>query len=305
MPNLALQDSISAARAYLDPNEVDCVVYHSPCPDGSGAALCAWLARGDKAVYIRRVYHRDFTDNALTDRNVVVLDASFNVDHLHKLRSIAKKVMILDHHYSAMQSLQHEEGCFFTMENSGAVLSWHYFHGLDKAPPRLIKLIEDRDLWRWSMRDQSEPLYYALRERAPNSDFINFLPYTQNNQLDNLIEYGKTLVAANQKWCFDAAKLAETRYFTLPGSDKTYKIMCREVDGDRLVSELAEYLYTNNEIDFVMLWSKTAESTYKVSFRSMNPEVNLSEITAALGGGGHKQAAGVVLNHSPLDFTRI
>lgn len=299
----ALADTVQSAREYLDPKDVDCVVYHAPCNDGSGAAVAAWMLLEDKATYVPRTYHKEFPEESVRGKNVVILDASFNKDQFLHLRSIAKKIMIVDHHDSAMQELSDTTGCFFTMQNSGAILSWHYFHGIDVPAPPLLRLIEDRDLWCWRERELSEPLYYALKERVPHSEFKSFLPYLASEKLNELIEYGTTLVAANQKWCADAAVDAKRRTFTVPGDTKTYNIMCREVVNDRLTSELSEYLYNHNEVDFIMLWACTSSGQYKVSFRSNHPEINVGAIATQLGGGGHKQAAGVVLNYSPWELT--
>lgn len=292
-----------AAQNYLAPEQVTCVVYHNPCNDGSGAALSAWLLLGDNISYERRVYHRPFENESLRGKNVVVLDASFKHDELLKLRDIANKVMILDHHDSAMQDLGNVPGCFFSMQNSGAVLAWHYFHGISTPSPKLLQLIEDRDLWLWHERDLSEPLYYALRERCPNSDFKTFAPYVDPVKLDELIAYGKTLVATNRAWCEKAALLVESKTFKLPGSEHAYNVLCGEIKTDRLVSELAEYLYTKYDVDFVMLWCKAGKESFKISFRSNKPTVNVGAIATALGGGGHKQAAGAVSNNSPWELT--
>lgn len=301
--NRTLEDNIRSAQAYLDPKQVNCVVYHAPCNDGSGAAAAAWLALGDKVVYQGRIYHKDFPENVIRGRNVVVLDASFKKDEFLHLRNLADKMMIIDHHDSAMKELSDLPGCFFTMENSGAVLSWHYFHGLNTPPPPLLRLIEDRDLWRWRERELSEPLFYALKDRVPNSNFRNYLPYIDSVKLDELIAHGRTLMAAYQKWCADAALTAEQRTFTLPGETKTYTIMCREIPDDHLVSELAEYLYLQHKVDFVMLWCKTSKGQFKVSFRSNDPAINVGAIATVLGGGGHKQAAGCILGTSPWELT--
>lgn len=299
---MTLANTIQDARAYLAPQDVDCVVYHSPCNDGSGAALSAWLLLGDKAHYQRLMYHEPFVEESVRDKNVIVVDASFKKEQFLRLRTIAKKIMILDHHYSAMEDLAGESGCFFCMDNSGAILSWHYFHGIDATPPRLLSLIEDRDLWRWHDRPQSEPLYYALRTRCPNSNFKSYIPYVQEKKLQDLIAYGQTLVAENHRWCEQAALKARERIFIVPGTGEQYKIMCREVDNDKLVSELSEYLYTKYQVDFILLWSRTNSGQYKLSFRTMHKDINLGAIAAALGGGGHKQAAGAVLNVSPEKF---
>lgn len=302
--NDALISTIAQAQAYLAPDLVDCVIYHSPCNDGSGAAVAAWMKCGNNAIYERRMYHKEFPREIIRGKHAIVLDASFSKEELLSLRQIAKKVMILDHHHSAMLALADVEGCFFEMNNSGAMLSWHYFHGVDTTPPRLLSLIEDRDLWRWQDRESSEPLYYALRQRCPNSNFKSYLPYLEIDKLDELIAFGKTLVAANHKWCEQAALTAKQCTFTMPDGTK-YQIIAKEVDNDNLVSELAEYLYTRHAVDFIMMWCKTADGRFKVSFRANNPQINVAAIATAFGGGGHKQAAGAVLNFSPWQLTEI
>lgn len=300
---MSLKSTIEAAQHYLNPQHVDCVVYHNPCNDGSGAALCAWTALGNKATYEKRAYHKEFNADSVAGKNVVVLDASFKKEELHRLQQVANKIMILDHHDSAMRDLAGEAGCFFEMNNSGAVLAWHYFHGLEVPPPKLIQLIEDRDLWQWEYRDESEPLYYALRERTTNSDFKSFEPYLDSVKLEELIDFGRTLIIENHRWCEEAALQAQKRLFKLPGTQTTYEIMCLEVYNDKLVSELAEYLYNRNNVDFVMMWYQSGDQ-YKISLRSGNLNINLGEIAASMGGGGHRQAAGAVITTSPWDLLK-
>lgn len=301
---MSLEATIRAAQHYLNPLDVDCVIYHNPCNDGSGAALAAWSLLGDKAIYIQRTYHKEFDASVVRGKNAVVLDASFKKEELQQLRALAHKVMILDHHESAMKDLAGEPGCFFTMHNSGAVLSWHYFHGIEQSAPRLLQLIEDRDLWHWKERNLSEPLFYALQECCSNSNFKTYEPYLDVIKLDELIAYGQNLVVANRHWCEQKAIFAEHRIFNLPGTSDEYSIMYLKVENEKLVSELAEYLYTSHKVDFVMLWSQIPSGLYKISLRSNNPEVNVSDIATALGGGGHPQAAGAVLDNSPNDLLK-
>lgn len=299
---MSLGTTIKSAQQYLNPMEVDCVVYHSPCNDGSGAALSAWCFLRDTAVYVPRIYHKEFDLAAIRDKNVVVLDASFKKHELQHLRTIARKIMILDHHDSAMKELAGEAGCFFNMSNSGAVLAWHYFYGISQPVPQLLQLIEDRDLWRWKYRDLSEPLYYGLRERCSNRNFKTYEPYLEPAKLEELIVLGKNLVAANRRWCEKKAARAERRIFNLPGTKENYNVICVETNNDKLISELAEHLYTQHQIDFVLLWSRLPDGMYKLSFRSNNRNVNVGDIATALGGGGHAQAAGAVFNDSPLSL---
>ena len=279
----------------MAPQEVDCVVYHYPCSDGAGAALSAWTALGDCAVYVPLCYEAPFDEEKLRDKNVILIDCSFKPEQLQRVRAITRKLVILDHHDSAMKSLGHEPGCFFEMANSGAVLGWHYFYGADVKPPKFIQLIEDRDLWRWQQREESEPLFYGMIDRYPELDFKNYEKYLDDQQLNGLIAHGKSLIAANNRWCAETAQNAELKTFKLPNSERTYSIMCQELESDKLVSELAEYLYTRHKVDFVMFWYPLSANKYKLSFRSNSPDINLGEIAKTLGGGGHRAAAGAVV----------
>lgn len=57
---------------------------------------------------------------------------------------------------------------------------------------------------------------------------------------------------------------------------------------------IAEYLRGVQEADIVMLLKETPEGEVRVSLRSQ-PSVDVAAIASALGGGGHRQAAGCTL----------
>jgi oligoribonuclease NrnB/cAMP/cGMP phosphodiesterase (DHH superfamily) len=300
---MTLAATIQAAQEYLDPEDVDCLVFHHPCIDGSGAALSAWYARGDLIDYIPMEHQVTFAslpaEEVLRDKNVVLIDIAFKHEQLLRVRTIAKKVLILDHHDSAMKNLHGIPGCCFTMGSSGAMLAWHYFNGLDTPAPKLIELIEDRDLWRWQERELSEPLYYGLTERHPVPNFRKLAQYLDPGALADIIEHGKSLTLENLRWCEAQAENAKLCSFTPPGSTHTYQVMCIQLQSEKLISELAEYLYKHNQVDFVVLWHRTAAGKFKMSFRNNKVDINVADIATALGGGGHPRAAGALVDSSP------
>lgn len=300
-PNMTLESTIKAAQAYIHPSKIDCVIYHHPCHDGSGAALAAWAARGDSITYLPLNYLKPFTEEQLRNKNVILIDVSFKREQLQRVRALAKKVMVLDHHDSAEKELAGEEGCFFYMHNSGAILSWHYFHGLDTPAPMFLQLIEDRDLWRWQMRELSEPLYYGLAKRHAEPDYTQYIPYLQAVALDDLIAYGRQLTASNQQWCAETALAAKLCLFKVPGTTQVYNIVGLEVKDNKLISELGDYLCHQHAVDFAMLWYPVPDdnSKFKISFRNNKTNINVGDIAMLLGGGGHPRAAGAVVSESP------
>lgn len=63
---------------------------------------------------------------------------------------------------------------------------------------------------------------------------------------------------------------------------------------------VAEYLRGIAEADVVMLLKETEDGNMRVSMRS-RPQVDVSLIAAAFGGGGHRQAAGCTIPGPPAD----
>jgi oligoribonuclease NrnB/cAMP/cGMP phosphodiesterase (DHH superfamily) len=302
---MKLREIIISAQTYLSPKDVQCVVYHHPCNDGAGAALSAWLERGEDIEYLPLEYQQVITpemEDKLRDKNVIFIDISVRKPVFDKLKGLTKKLVVLDHHESAMKELGEEPGCFFTMENAGAILAWHYFNGVEKPAPRLLQLLEDRDLWRWDERDLSEPLHYALVDLHPKNEFRGYAKYLVSHELVKVIAYGKTLVASNNAWCAAEALKATLRTITPPNSSKTYEVVCAQLENDKLISELADYLHHNNKVDFVMLWFKKEDGKFKISFRNQTTDENVATIARIYGGGGHPRAAGATVDVSPFEL---
>ena len=133
------------------------VLYHAECDDGFGAAYAAWLSLGDAADYRPVSYGDAIPPAILPGRTVYILDFSFPPAVLGEMATVARNIILLDHHLSA--AAQWDEvppignvDVRFDMDRSGAQMAWDYFHpGLPR--PALIDHIGDRDLWRFWLAD--------------------------------------------------------------------------------------------------------------------------------------------------------
>ena len=309
---------ISEAREYLNPKDVQVVVYHKNCQDGMAAAMCAWRLLGE-IKYIPMQYNDKISDHHYFDKNVLLVDFSWDVKTLQSVRKIAKKVMILDHHRSAIEKLDEIEGCFFDISESGASLAWMYF--FNNNVPMFIEYIKDRDIWKWEFREKSEPLYYGIFDRWHRS-FRDYEKYVDDeNLLNNLIEHGKNVMKDNQDLIENniAPHAQESIMFV---KNRKYRIMQIKLKTRKLTSEIAEYIYTHNDVDFVVCWSKHRANTipeyfekfagyfpfnwiwpnqrYILSFRTNKDHIDVSKIAQSLGGGGHIKAAATQINYHPL-----
>ena len=163
----------------MEPSSVNLVIYHKGCTDGFGSAWAAWKLLGDRAEYHAAKYGEPPPD--VKGKNVVVLDFAYDNATTKQLISEAKSFLIIDHHKTAMTNL-HDIACaHFDMNHSGAMLAWKFFHP-SKEPPRLIKLIEDRDLWKWEIPLSRE---FSSAFDMVKFDFEEFDNYLDDSEIDS------------------------------------------------------------------------------------------------------------------------
>lgn len=264
----------------MDPGSVDLVIYHANCTDGFGAAYAAWKLLGDRADY-HAAKHGEMPPD-VKGRNVVVLDFSYDNATTKKLMKSAKNFLIIDHHKSAMVEL-HDVTCTrFDMNHSGAMLAWKFFHP-GKEAPRMIKFIEDRDLWKWEIPYSKE--FSAAFDMVPY-DFEEFDKYLDDSAVDNAQERGAYILAYSKTVISKIAKQAVPR--KLGGKDILV------VNSPHWMSEIGAAL--SPKCDFAAIWFYDHETRQvKVSLRAHHEDSDVSEIAKKYGGGGHRKAAGFAL----------
>ena len=264
----------------IDPHSVDLVIYHANCTDGFGAAYAAWKLLGDRASYFAAKYGEAPPD--VKDKCVVVLDFSYDNATTKRMIADAKSFLVIDHHKSAMVEL-HDVSCtHFDMNHSGAMLSWKFFHP-GKDAPRMIKHIEDRDLWKWEIPYSKE--FAAAFDMVP-FDFEEFDKYLDDSAVDDAQERGAYILAYSKTVISKISKNAHAR--KLNGKDVLV------VNSPHWMSEIGNALSTR--CDFAVIWYYDHSTRQvKVSLRAHHDDADVSEVAKKYGGGGHRKAAGFAL----------
>lgn len=123
------------------------------------------------------------------NRNVLIVDFSYPLSVLRAMAQEARSVLVLDHHKTAQEDLaelprptldgkewfhywsdkgsnhiSRDHSCLsaiFDLSRSGAGITWDYLHP-DKPRPRIIDLVEDRDLWKFKFGDETRAFHAVL-----------------------------------------------------------------------------------------------------------------------------------------------
>ena len=263
-----------------DPTSVDIVIYHAECTDGFGAAYSAWKLLGNRAEY-HAAKHGSIAPD-VTDKVVAILDFSYDNLTVKTMIEEAKSFIIIDHHKSAIVELHDVTESCFDMSKSGALLSWEFFHP-GKEPPKFIKYIQDRDLWKWELEYSKE--FSAAFDMIP-FEFEEFEKFEDDSVFDDAIKRGSYILAYSKTVVKKVCEKAKPRKFK--GEDVLVVNSCHWMSeiGSRLASDCG----------FAVIWYYDHEQrNIKVSLRSFHETIDVSEIAKEFGGGGHKKSAGFTL----------
>ncbi len=273
------------------------VIYHDPCRDGFGAAFAAWKKFGDSASYIGMRTQMEPPEN-LSDKEVYILDYSFDKDTLQRLVDTNKSVVVIDHHQSAREAVESFPGNIFDNDHSGAVLSWQYFHP-DTPVPELLKQVEDHDLWTFELPDNREyntaiGLYpqtfrawnlmvEKLSDPKERAGFVakgRLVAKFEDKLVKNMLEYKERVrFEGHEVWAINA--------------ERTY----RSILGNRL----AGFNLQDGQTPIGIVYYRFGGAVH-VSLRS-HGDTDVAEIAQKYGGGGHKNAASIrVKSFAELPF---
>lgn len=265
----------------------DLVIYHAGCLDGFGSAYAAWRAyreRGASADLQCWAAAHGTAPPAGTFQQVFVLDFAYPRALMQELCGRAESVTVLDHHITAAEQLAGLDSevsnlsLNFDMTQSGAALAWHYFH---QTPlPFLLACIQDRDLWRWDIDASADvnaaimsyPFEFELWHRWVEAD----------DHCEVLAQEGQTINRHR------AQMMRQYRHRVAEAEIAGHRVPvvnCPRAIASELLGELAA--------GHPFAAGYTDQGTRRTwSLRSTASGLNVAEIAALFGGGGHPRAAG-------------
>jgi nanoRNase/pAp phosphatase (c-di-AMP/oligoRNAs hydrolase) len=251
------------------------ILYHANCYDGFGAAWSAWKKFGEHAFY-QPVQYGEGPPAFSHPREVYLLDFIFVRKVIEELKSQGHRVIIIDHHKSAMKALAGMEDTFIDMEKSAAVLAWEHFLP-DVEVPELLRYVQDYDLWKFELPSSKE-VSLAL------STYPMEFSVWDGLDIQALARDGRPLLRLQREMVrqmCDQATLVRFEEYEVP-----------VVNATAYSSEVGEELLKRfRDAPFSVSYYDRGDKQRHWSLRS-RPDFDVSLIAKKHGGGGHKQAAG-------------
>lgn len=255
------------------------IVYHSPCMDGHAAAwvVRTWCIQECLEYQFHPSTHGDNPpDNIWVNDEVIIVDFSYPLSVLKDLESKCKKVLILDHHKTAMNDLSSFSSAIFDMSRSGCSIAWdHFFPNEEK--PSFIKYIEDQDLWKFNL-----PYSRSINAYLGMDDTVTHFDDLLDEDLSSFVEKGNLVLAAEKKLEDSALErpiwVNGVPYFNII---------------PELVSKTCNRACSKYEVSYSLAFYMEGGIT-KYSIRG-DGSVDVSAIARFFGGGGHFSASGFEL----------
>lgn len=268
------------------------VIYHGKgCPDGFAAALAAWRFFGGRGEYLGLDHGqvRSLDDlPALDERAVYILDFSFSAELLQAIDARCAKLVLLDHHKSAADSLQGFAcrcgAVHFDLHKSGARLAWEFFQP-DAPLPDLVRYIEDRDLWRWKLA-HSAAFLAALDMEAFDMARWDAIARMDEAALQAFMARG---AAMDEKFTKLAADIAENAQEVVFLGERGLM-----VNAPGVFHSLVGDMLSRKSGTFALMWTAGKDGVIKAGLRSQRP-YDCIPLATRMGGGGHAQACGFKL----------
>lgn len=291
-------------------NEIDVVVCHFPCMDGFTCKYliddwCKINQPDHEVIWLDGTHGAAFDFEACRDKQVLMADFSLKREDMERLGSVARNVIVLDHHASAERELAayvidsddvEEDECpfdfanrnivaLFNMDRCGATMVWDYLQtGIEV--PLFVQYIEDRDLWRFKLpHSRALTAYIRAHEMTLESWDKLEREFMVKNTLDQAIKLG---TFGLQLHTVVVNELADNHSWARVAGHRVPMVNAPVQFGSDVAAELIRR-YPN--VPFAG-YCYVGPRGYGFGLRSEDARRDVAEIAASLGGGGHRNASG-------------
>jgi len=272
----------------------------------------------DNLLYMKGWDYGDNITNLDKYDSVIMCDVSFPKDEMYKLKD---KLIWVDHHISAIKEVYGEHKWLKDKKDfegnqdikfAACELTWEYFFP-DQDIPEIVRLLGRYDCFgHKGTEEEQKVLEFQYGARASMSNYEDCYERLQKSILDRqkqIIFPIESIIHINgmsiYRYLCTEAKHIYKKTFPIELQEKTYddkkmvgivfrKFLCINQERFNPINFGIDY-HENGYDGFACFWMKDGKWVW--SLYNDNEEVDCSQIAKSLGGGGHKGAAGFVVEN--------
>ena len=265
----------------VQPNDIDAVVYHYPCPDGFLSAVIAFSVR-PHALFLPVTHSSKLSHIApqIKGRTVLFVDIAPSSPSDLKQWEMAD-YLILDHHATNRDTLSavSPRNAKFDMNSSGCGLAFQYFYP-GQIPPVLLKYIELYDLWKHHNEPDCAEFLLGFHNIVPDCVMCWDSVLRMKNPHRLFVPTGHVLMKPRNKSIHFFASHADLRL--LNGR----RLWVVNVTDRSIINEIGYEICRKNGDDAALMWYYNHKQHVCICrLRSQSMDVGL--LAKELGGGGH------------------
>lgn len=290
----------------------DVVIYHDNCDDGFCAAWVIHQKWPEGVEYHAMQYGGDLPSIDAMGKDILVVDFSLTEEQCAALAGA--RILMLDHHKTAEERLSRlnkvvcptcysVEDTFmqvramsailveFDMQRSGAMMAWDFaFPG--EFPPDLVQIVQDRDLWRFE-REHTKLISLYIRSLPRDFDVWDTLSCELETDPDVILDRAVAIQRYHQMQIDAICETARPEHFQ--GFNGVPVVKCCPYN---FVSDVCHELLDRYPDAPFAVAAVLSFNGVTYSLRSRDEREDVSVIAKAMGGGGHRNAAGFRVSHA-------
>lgn len=266
-------------------------IYHIADHDGKGSAAIVKSIYPETELFGLNHDMEIPYDEIRKHDKIVVCDIALPLDFMFEL-SQTKDFTWIDHHLSVINEYNEAIAAgkkpikgLRRVGTAAICLTWEYFYP-NKEIPEGIKLIGLNDLFK--LEDpRVRPFEYAVQSFGPNypEDPIWETLIQDKTDINAMVEKGKTVLS----W-IKARNYRLVRSLAFESQYKGLRCICANMPQG--YSEFFDSLENIDDYDVMINFYMNKRNTWNLSFYTAKENVDVSQIAASFGGGGHQKAAG-------------
>lgn len=236
-----------------------------------------------------------------SNTKVIIVDFSFPMEDMVRIEALCKKLIWIDHHKSAIddaKAANFSPDGYRVIGRAGCELAAEFFFRFQSGgEPRAVHLLGRYDVWDHGAHPDVLPFQMGMRfeDTRPENDDLWHGVFYDLSVSESIIERGRVLLQYQDQ---ENEKYAKSCAF----ETELMGLRCIAVNKRLTNSKIFDAVYDPERHDAMLTFGWQGGKWCCSLYTGNRPDVDVSVVAKAFGGGGHAGAAGFSCENLPFEL---